>query len=105
MEWDDHNHGRTASRRAGDVKMSGERFHPVLEPDQPRARTRDGAADPVVADGQVKLTLTGDGGYDDATRLRMFGRIGQRLGDHVIGGDLNGFRQSAIDVQVEVDRN
>ena len=38
-------------------KPAGQGLDPVLESDQTRARARDGTADPVVADAEVKLIV------------------------------------------------
>ncbi len=51
----------------------------------------------------MKLIVAGDGGHHDFGCLRVFGGVGQRLGDNVIRGNLNRFGHSAIDVEVELD--
>jgi len=35
----------------------------------------------------------------------MFGRVGQRLGHYVVGGDLKLFRDPPVDAHVQLDRN
>jgi hypothetical protein len=47
------------------------------------------AAASVVADAHAQVPVTGDQLDVDNGGVRVLGRIGQRLGDHVVGGDFD----------------
>jgi hypothetical protein len=91
--------------RAVQGEPAAERLHTVPQPDQSGAAAEGGAATPVIAhqdsqhalaDGHLDLRGGGAGVLDG---------IGQRLGHHVVGGDLGQVRQPLRHLHVEADRD
>ena len=98
-------HDGTRPGRAVQPDPAAERLDPILEPDQARAVAEIRAATPVVADTHLQdavacghLDLGGGG-------VRVLGRVGQRLGDHVVGGGLNRLGQPPRHLDVHADRD
>src|ERR671934_1686736 len=84
---------------------AAEGLDPVGEADEPGAAPGGGAADAVVADRQVQAAVVGPHVDVGDRRLRVLGGVGQRLGDDVVGGDLDRLGQPRLDVHVELDRD
>jgi hypothetical protein len=85
-------HGRARACGAVNGDGAAERLDAVLEPDQPRSPVRIGPAASYVIDPDLKGTLGGLRLDLDDRGSCVPGRIGQRLGDHVVGGHLDPFR-------------
>ncbi|HYZ53482.1 MAG TPA: hypothetical protein VE733_08280 [Streptosporangiaceae bacterium] len=85
--------------------LAAECLDAVLEPDQAGAVAEAGAAAPVVADADVQEAVAGghldigDGG------VPVLGRVGQRLGDRVVGGELDRLGQPILHLDVQADRD
>ena len=84
---------------------AADRLDPVLEPDEAGAVSEVRATAPVVADTDPQnavvvghLDLCGRG-------AGMLGGIGQRLGHHVVGGDLDLVWRPTRDLDVQVNRD
>jgi len=78
---------------------------PVGEANQARAVPQGGAADTVIVNGQVQDVVAGPRRDVDVGRVGVFGGVGQRLRDDVVGRDLDRLGQPLGDVHVECDRN
>jgi len=82
-----------------------QRLHAVGEPDETGPTIGQRAADPVVADEQGQLRTLGVDHHRHLRRARVLGRVGRRLRDDVVGGDLDGIGQSRADLEVELTRS
>ncbi len=89
--------GRVVQREA-----AAEGLDPVPEPDQAGALGGIRAAAPVVADADPQHALTGGHGDRGGGGAGVPGGVGQRLGDHVVGGDLHRLRESAGNLDIQV---
>ena len=76
-------------RRAVDAQRAAQRGHPVGQPDQAGAAAGVGAAGAVVTDHDVQQAVTACDQHVDLFGPRVFGRVGQRLGHHVVRTDLH----------------
>jgi len=84
---------------------AAERLDAVFEPDQAGAPDWIGPTAAIVADAQAKDTA-GRLHVDVNERgVRVLGRIGQRFGDHVVGGEFHPLRQPRRTPHVELNRN
>ena len=83
---------------------AAERLHPVGETAQAGAPARNRSADPVVAHLDAGVAVAAPELDADLRRLRVLGHVGERLGDHVIGGRLDGIGKPLVDADVELDR-
>jgi hypothetical protein len=72
---------------------AAERLDAVFQPDEPGAPGRVGTTGPVIADAEPERTLDRLRVDVDDRSLRVLGRIGERLRDYVVGGDLDLVRQ------------
>jgi hypothetical protein len=75
-------------------EVPAEGFHPVFKPDQPGSIGGVGAAATVVAYRDSQHTIAGVGGVGvdldvDGAGVGVFGGVGQRLGQQVVGGGLD----------------
>jgi hypothetical protein len=104
-EWKLDTQGRTRPRGALDSEGAAQCLDAVFQPDEPRTPDRVSPADPVVTDAEPEGTLhrLHLDIYDRS--VRVLGRIGERLRDHVVGRDLDPFRQPRLSPHVELDGN
>lgn len=93
---------RTLAAAADHLERAAGGLHPVPEADQAGAARRIGPADTVVADvepqhatGRVDLDM-------NVGRLRMLGRVHERLRYHVVRCDLDVFRSSLLYSYIEL---
>ena len=82
-------HGGTRPGRAVQPDPAAERLHPVLDPRQARAAGEVRPAAPVVADTDPQAAVTGSHLHLGGGGVRVLGGVGQRLGDRVVGCDLD----------------
>ena len=85
--------------------MATERLDTVPEPNEPRALIEGGATTPVVANLDNQHALANFRIDVDFGSRSVLDRISQRLGDHVVGGELDLFGQSLVYSDVEADRD
>src|SRR5580700_11103378 len=104
-EWKLDTQGRTRPRGALDSEGAAQCLDAVFQPDEPRTPDRVSPADPVVTDAEPEGTLhrLHLDIYDRS--VRVLDRIGERLRDHVVGRDLDPFRQPRLSPHVELDGN
>ena len=76
-------------------------FHPVPEADQPGAERRIRSADAVVAEVEPQRAAGHVDPDVNGGRLRVLGGVRQRLRHHVVGSDLDVFRQPLAQSHVE----
>jgi hypothetical protein len=86
-------------------EVAAERLGAVSEPDEACAVGEVGAAEPVVADAHAQGVLVCGDLNVDGGGVRVLGGIGQRLRDHVVGGDLGLFGQPSCHLNIQVDRD
>jgi len=102
-------HAATRARRGLDGKPAAECLDPVFEADEARPSAEVGSAAAIVADADpqdgVTIALDDEDLDVDGGGLRVFGRIGERLGDHVVGADLDLLGQSPVNPYVQLDRD
>src|SRR6185369_100185 len=89
--------------RALDAQTAVQSLHAVGQPAQAGAASRVGAADPVVDDLDACDAVPATDAHLDGGRLRVLRDVGQRLGDDVVRGRLDGGRQPVVEVVVDVD--
>jgi hypothetical protein len=85
-------------------EAAAEGLDAVGEADEAGVACEVGAAAAVVADADSQYTGVGVGGHlvvDDGGGV--LGRVGQRLRDDVVGGELNRLGQPPVDADVEAD--
>ena len=90
---------------ADDIELAPERRDPVGEAAQARSRRRIRSADAVVDDLDCRARPVGDHAHAHQGGLAVLARVGERLGDEVVGGGLDGRRQPPRQPDVELDRN
>src|ERR1700758_104614 len=95
---------------AVEPEAPAEGFHPVFETDQPGSTGRVGAAATVVAHRDSQHTIAGVGvvGGDldvHGAGVGVFGDVGQRFGQQVVGGALDVFGQPLGDGNIEIHRD
>jgi len=94
----------SASRRADDLESSAQRFDAIGQPRQSCPLTGIGTPNSVVADRQLQGRVVLD--YVDLhhRRMRVLGRVGERLRNRVVRRDLDVLGQSPLVTQFEFDR-
>jgi 4-amino-4-deoxy-L-arabinose transferase-like glycosyltransferase len=91
--------------RAADRDRPAQRLDPVGEPDQPRAASRVGTADPVITDRQVQSAVPHPRIDPHHRRPGVLGSIGEGFGHHVVRRHLDRLGQPSLDVHVEPHRD
>lgn len=87
-----------------DEHETAKRLHAVFEAREAGAAADDGVTDAIVADSD-RQNLFRDLSPNTYRRCpRVLGRVGQRLGDHVIRGDLDVLGQPLVRARVNPDR-
>jgi hypothetical protein len=97
--------GRAGFLAAVQIDVAAERLYSILEAEQAGSAGKVGTSDAVVSDLEVQNAFGGllvDGNRDGRC-ARVFGRVGQYLGDDVVGADLHLIGQSFCYVQVELN--
>ena len=86
-------------------EAAAQRLDPVPEPDQARAAGEVRPTAAVVADADAQHALA-DRHLDIRDgRVRVLGRVGQRLGHDIVGGDLGRLWQPSPHADIQADRN
>ena len=91
--------------RAYDRDSPAEGLDPIGKADDPGAATEIDASDAVVANGNHKLVAGAVHAHLDDRCLRVLEGVRERLGNDVVGGHLDGFREPRVEIQVEGDRD
>ena len=89
--------------RAVDRQPAVERREPVLQAAQPGAALDVGAADAVVGDDHHDALAGAADLHARLVRPRVAGDVGQRLGDHEVGGGLDLRRRALVELDVDLD--
>ena len=81
---------------AGDAEGAPERLDAIGEAAKPRAAVHARAADAVVRDHHDQPAAGDERVHGGPGRARVLGDVGERLGDQVVGGDLDGGGRTAL---------
>src|SRR3954469_9345535 len=95
----------SASGRALDLDPASERFDSIPEPGQSRPPPRIGSADAVIANRKSKHVVLDTEGNPHARGVRVLRRVGQRLGNGVVGGHLDLVGEPVLEGYVELNAN
>ena len=98
-------HRRAAARRAVHGEHAAQRLDPVLQPGQPRAPSRVGAAGTVVTHAHPQRAAGGFRIHLDNRSAGVLRRVGEHLRDDVVGGHLDRLGKPAIDPRIYVHRD
>src|SRR5262249_27691772 len=104
-EWELRRDPRPVAGAAVDLDRAAERLDAVGEPGESRSSRRIGPADAVVANREHERAVALPERDVDPRRLRMLGRVRQRLGTDVVRRHLDGSGKTCIRRDLEVDGN
>lgn len=90
---------------ARDLQLAAEGFYAVGQADEARPFGGVGAAEAIVADGEVQVRAFGPGVDVDTGCLRIFGRVRECFCRNVIRGYFGRLRYPVGQVQIQFDRD
>ena len=86
---------------ADNFEPTGKYFYAVLETDQSGPAADHRAADPIVADRQKQISVSGAGAYGDLGCARILGGVGQGFCHDVVRSDFNLFRHPGFHADIK----
>ena len=101
VKWNGGSKRCSAPVSADNFEPTGKYFYAVLETDQTGPAADHCAADPIVADRQKQISVSGAGAYGDLGRPCVLGGVGQGFCHEVVRRDFNLLRHPGGHAEVK----